>query len=72
MAKKHKAHMSHGSPASKGASIGPGPVAGAGELHAPVSKSAPMQGATQDNALYPNAKTPSAKTSGMKVEREGE
>lgn len=57
---KMSKHVSHGSPASIGASKGPGPVAGAGELHSPGSMPGPAARRVKSvtPAETPNAPTP--------------
>lgn len=67
---QHEPHASHGSPASLGTSKGPGPVAGAGELHSPGAGPgrAAQRIAGRDRSESPTRPTPSGETpKGMKV-----
>lgn len=70
MKKSSGRHMSYGSPASLGASKGPGPVAGAGEMPARGPGAAAKRYAQRDPGETPMAKTPGS-PSGISTYRAG-
>lgn len=68
-----KKYVSHDSPASVGASVGPGPVAGAGELNAPGAfpgRAAGRMTGMATSEFPTRATTPGGAPPGMKIYRQ--